>query len=290
MTPTVYMNGAFVPRDEASVSITDGGWLHGAGLFETIRAEYGRIFRLRQHLERLRNSAAALLRPIERADLPGDDVFAELLERNGQSKARLRLTVTAAGMLDRPATGSDDIYPLNIALTATELDGYPDSMYANGIHVVVCDFRQAKSDPLAGHKTTAYLPRLLGLRQAQQAQCPETLWFNVHNQLAEGSISNVFLVSGGTIKTPPLDTPVLPGIARAVVIELARAAKIPLQETPLTLDDLFSADEVFLTNVIMQVMPVIRVEKHDVRDSKVGPVAKKMREAFHELVRKECRP
>ena len=288
MTPTVYINGTFVPRDEASVSITDGGWLHGAGLFETMRAEYGRIFRLRQHLERLRNSAAKLLRPIERADLPADEVFAELLERNGLSKARLRLTVTAGSMLDRPEPGAVDVMPLSIALTATALGGYPDSMYQSGIHVVVCDFRQARSDPLAGHKTTAYLPRLLGLRQAQRTQCPEALWFNVHNQLAEGSISNVFLAKDGTIKTPPLDTPVLPGIARAAVIELAQAAKIPLEETPLTLDDLFVADESFLTNVIMQVMPVIRVEKHDVGDGRVGSITKKMREAFHGLVRKEC--
>jgi len=290
VTPTVYINGAFVRRDEASVSITDGGWLHGAGLFETIRAEYGRVFRLRQHLDRLRNSAATILRPIERADLPGDDVFAELLERNGLHKARLRLTVTAGSMLERPEPGAEDVLPLSIALTATDLDGYPDSMYQNGIHVAVCDYRQARSDPLAGHKTTSYLPRLLGLRQAQRAQCPEALWFNVHNQLAEGSVSNVFLVKGGAVKTPPLDTPVLPGIARAAVIELAGAANIPLEETALTLDDLFGADEVFLTNVIMQVLPVIRVEKHDVGDGRVGPVARKMREAFHELVRKECQP
>jgi len=290
VTPTVYINGAFVPRSEATVSITDGGWLHGAGLFETIRAEYGRVFRLRQHLDRLRNSAATILRPIERADLPGDDVFAELLERNGLHKARLRLTVATGSVLDGPGPGGDEVMPLSIALTATDLAGYSDSMYQSGVRVVVCDFRQARSDPLAGHKTTAYLPRLLGLRQAQRAQCPEALWFNIHNQLAEGSISNVFLVKNGTIKTPPLDTPVLPGIARSVAIELAEAAQIPLDEAPLTLDDLFGADEVFLTNVIMQVMPVIRIEQHDVGDGRVGPIAKNMREAFHELVRRECQP
>jgi len=290
VTPTVYINGAFIPRDEAKVSISDGGWLHGAGLFETIRAEYGRVFRLRQHLDRLRNSAATILRPIERADLPADEVFHELLERNELHTARLRLTVTAGSMLERPEPGGDVILPLSIALTATDLGGYPDSMYEGGIHVAVCDYRQARSDPLAGHKTTSYLPRLLGLRQAQRAQCPEALWFNVHNQLAEGSVSNVFLVKDGAIKTPPIDTPVLPGIARAAVIELAAEAGVSLEETPLTLEDLFGADEVFLTNVVMQVMPVIRVEKHDVGDGRVGPTARKLREAFHDLVRKECQP
>jgi len=287
VNPTVYFNGRFVDQADALVPISDGGWLHAAGLFETIRAEFGRPFRLESHVRRLMNSAAEILRPIDRADLPSEEVVAELLERNKLSNARLRLTVSAGSMLE-PSQGNDPETPLTIALTASDLQGYGEALYERGVQTLVCDYRQAKSDPLAGHKTTAYLPRLLGLRQAGKAQCVEALWFNVHNQLAEGSISNIFLVKDGALATPPLDTPVLPGIARAAVIELAKVQGLSAEEEPLTIDDLLGADEVLLTNVIMQVVPVVKIEKHDVGGGRVGPMAKRLREAFHQLVRKEC--
>ena len=116
----------------------------------------------------------------------------------------------------------------------------------------------------------------------------ETIWFTTANRLAEGSISNVFIVQGKTLKTPPLDTPVLPGIARSVVMELAGEESMKTQQCPLTIDDLLDADEVFLTNAIMQVMPVTRVEKHDIGSGGVGPVARKLLAAYRERVQQEC--
>ncbi len=288
MNPVVYLNGEYVPQDEARISVFDGGWLHGAGLFETMRAEQGKVFRLSAHLDRMRNSAASILRPIERADLPEDAVFSELLDRNGLTRARLRLTVTAGSMLPQEDTDEDAPPPLTTALSAAPLNGYSDAIYRDGITVAICDYRQARSDPLAGHKTISFFSRLMGLRDAQRANCLEAIWFNVHNQLAEGSISNVFLVKDGALKTPPLDTPVLPGIARAAILELARQSDMDIAETALTLDDLLSADEVFLTNVIMQIVPVVRIEKHDVGHSRVGPITKRLREDFVNFVRKEC--
>ena len=116
----------------------------------------------------------------------------------------------------------------------------------------------------------------------------EAIWFTTNNQLAEGSISNVFLVRKGILKTPPLDTPVLPGIARSVVLEIARRDGLEVQERPLTVDDLLDADEVFLTNTIMQVMPVIRVEKRGIGKGGVGPVAGRHRREYEKHVREEC--
>ncbi len=289
MNRVVYLNSTFVPPEEATISVFDGGFLHGAGLFETMRAEGGKVFRLSSHLDRLRNSAATVLRPLERADLPEDAVFTELLERNKLKQARLRLTVTAGSMLPTPDAAEDAPPPLTTVITATELGGYTDKLYADGATVTICDYRQARSDPLAGHKTTAFFSRLMGLRAAQQANCLESLWFNVHNQLAEGSISNVFLIKDGALRTPPLDTPVLPGVARAAVLELAKGSGMNCTEAALTLDDLFAADEVFLTNVVMQIMPVVRIEKHDVGAGCVGPIVKRLRESFIDLVRQECR-
>jgi len=285
LTNTVYLNGSFTPESNASVGIYNGGWLHGAGLFETMRAQNGRVFRLESHIERLRRSASKLLVPIERDALPDEGVFAELLKRNGLKAARVRLTVTTGSVRgDQPAEAPD----LTVCATAAPLTAYQPSFYEKGVHVVVCDFKVSPSDPVAGHKTTCYLPRLLGLCQAQRVQCIEALWFTTANRLAEGSISNVLIVHKGVLKTPPLDTPVLPGIARGIALKIACETAIEVQECPLNVNDLLDADEVILTNAVMQVMPVVRVERHDIRDGRVGPMAKRLLDEYRGRVRKEC--
>jgi len=285
MTAPVYLNGAFVSAQEAQVSVYDGGWLHGAGLFETMRAEGGRVFRLESHLERLRRSANAVLTPMEPSDLPDATVFRELLARNELNEARVRMTVSAGSMRE---DSEGDVRRLTVCATASPLSGYPAELYDRGVHAAVCDFRQSTSDPLAGHKSTAYLPRLLGLRQAQQKRCTEAIWFTTRNELAEGSITNVFVVRGGMLKTPPLDTPVLPGIARGLVLQIASDCGIECEQSPLSIDDLLDADEVLLTNAIMQVMPVVRVEKHDIGPGRVGPIGKRLYQEYRNRVRQEC--
>ena len=125
--------------------------------------------------------------------------------------------------------------------------------------------------------------RLRGLRADGQAQCLDALWFTTENRLAEGCISNVFIVSKGVLRTPPLETPVLPGIARACVLELAAARELETREEPLTINELLDADEVFLTNTIMRVMPVIRVERKDIAEGKVGPITQRLLDAYRAL-------
>ncbi|MCH8146718.1 MAG: aminotransferase class IV [Planctomycetes bacterium] len=281
----VWHNGEFLARNEAAIAIDDGGWLHGAGLFETMRAENGRIFRLHSHLERLCRSAQVLLRPIPHDELPTREIFEELLARNELKAARIRLTVSAGSMI---GDSEKDEQPITVYITASPMASHAAHTHENGVPVVITQHRVSPTDPIAPHKTIAYLPRLIGLREAHRAQCVEALWFTTGSHLAEGSISNVFIVKGGILKTPPLATPVLPGVTRATVLELARQLEIDTQEFPLSIDDLLDADEVFLTNIIMQIVPVIRVEKHDIADGRVGVLTTKLREAFRELVRKEC--
>ena len=225
------------------------------------------------------------MRPIRREELPSRVDFLDLLERNDLPTARVRLTVSAGSMQGDPGA---EAQPLTVCVTAAPLSPPPATVYENGVQVVVTEHRVSPSDPIAGHKTTAYLPRLLGLREAQRARCMEALWFTTSKYLAEGSISNVFVIHDGVLKTPPLDTPVLPGVARGAVLELAHKADIKAEECPLSIDDLLDAEEVFLTNVIIEVMPVVRVEKHDIADHRVGSKTRQMRKMFSDLVRKEC--
>ncbi len=284
MSKTVYINGQFVEASDAKVSVYDGGFLHAAGLFETMSARNGCVFRLDAHLQRLLRSAAKLLLPIDPEALPSADAFAELLERNERPAARVRLTVTAGSMQQDGQTAPQP----TICATVGDAAMYAPTLYEQGVKAVVCDFRLSPSDPTAGHKTTGYLPRLLALRAAQQTRCFEAIWFTTGNHLAEGSISNVFLVDGGVLKTPPLDTPVLPGIARGVVIEMAQALEIEVHEAPLTINDLLDADEVLLTNAVMQAMPVIGIENHTIAEGHVGPLARTLLTEYQARMKKEC--
>jgi branched-chain amino acid aminotransferase len=285
MSEIVYLNGQWVPRTEAAVSVYDGGFLHGAGLFETMRAENGRIFRLEAHLARLMRSAGKLLLPIEPSGLPSADDFQDLLRRNDLKRARVRLTVTSGAVL---TAAESDRPRLTVCATASGETGYPEDLYQTGVTVMISRFRQSPSDPLAGHKTTNYLPRLIALRAAQSQRCVEALWFTTENLLAEGSISNVFVVKDGTVSTPRLETPVLPGITRAAILELCQAASIPAEERAVTVNDLLDADEVFITNSAMQVMPVCRVERADIADGRPGPITRRLLADYLALVTKEC--
>ena len=285
MGDVVYLNGELIPKDRATVSVYDGGFLHGAGLFETMRADNGRVFRLESHLDRLVRSAQTLHVPIQRGQLPAADDFVRLLAGNEVVRGRVRLTVTSGSVL---TDAEADKPPVTVCATATGQADYPDEFYEKGVSVVISPFRQSPSDPVAGHKTTNYLPRLMALRDAHARGCAEALWFTTDNLLAEGSVSNAFVVKDGEVLTPEVDTPVLPGIARAAVLELCQAAFITAHERALTINDLLDADEVFLTNSIMQVMPVIRVEKKDIGAGRPGPLSRQLLTAYRDLVATEC--
>ncbi len=285
MSKVVHLDGEFLPAADARIGVDNGGWLHGAGLFETMRAHNGRVFRLDRHLNRLCASAETLLTRIDRRLLPDQRIMSRLLEENGFTDARVRLTVTAGAMT---AGQPDERRPVTICTTASPLTPYPPELYDKGAAVLVSRFRQIPEDPLAGHKTTSYFSRLLALKQAHQAGCNEALWFTTQNLLAEGSISNVFIVKSNAVATPPLDTPVLPGVARTTVLDLCAQEDLKPEERTLTINDLLDADEVFLTNVIMQVMPVCQVEKREIGNGKPGPVTTNLLQRFRELIAKEC--
>ncbi len=287
MADIVYLNGEFLPAGEARISIYDGAFLHGAGLFETMRADYGKVFRLDSHIERMLASAEKLGLPIERPDLPLPGDFDDLLKKNELQTARLRITVSVGSMY--AATESANTPKLNVCVTAVNLPPYPAELYSDGMKVMISPFTQSTTDPLAGHKTIDYLPRLLALRQATNFKCGEALWFTPQNFLAEGCISSVFIVKNGELATPPLNTPVLPGVSRAVVIEIAEKQSIKCEEKNLTINDLLDADEVLLTGSSMQVMPVCDVEKKAIGTGKPGPMTARLLKLFRETVERECK-
>jgi branched-chain amino acid aminotransferase len=284
MSGKVFLNDGLIEADDAHLSVSDSGFLYGAGLFETMRCRNGVVFRLQDHLDRLFASATALsiVHPYKKEYIT-ESVYA-VLDANELVDARLRLTLTGG-----PPTGPAEDGTPTLLITATTFQPYPDEYYRAGVTVVLCPFRQSGAEPTCGHKTTSYFSRLLALNLAHHKRAAEALWFTTDNRLAEGCVSNVFLVKDAVLYTPPIETPVLPGIARKTVAESARQASIELVEKDLVIADVLEAQEAFLTNVIMEILPVVRVEKHTVGTGEVGPTTKKLRERFQQTVEQRCR-
>jgi branched-chain amino acid aminotransferase len=301
--PQVWIDGQFLDENDATVSIRDTGILHAAGVFTTMRAysvgSGARIFRLDQHLARLRGSCDALFIPLQHKDETLAEAANELLSRNNLTEARLRITVT------RGSAKVDPLHGLHLEpttfITAATLEPYPEDFYQRGMTVIALDEQKLNPyDVQAGHKTLNYFSRLTALRGANQRGAGEALWFNVHNYLQSGSISNVFVVKDNVLITPPtpeeLQDPavradsayprsaVLPGITRQTVLELARAAKLEVKHASSTITDVLEADEVFLCNSIMQIMPVCRIERSAIGNDKPGPITLQLTKAYREQV------
>jgi len=283
MPEKVFLNDKLIDADKAHISATDSGFLYGAGLFETMRSNKGVVFALKDHLERLFSSAVALSmnNPYDKKYLT--DAIYNVLHANKLTDARLRLTLT-----NGPMAESEEQRKATLVITATKLQLYPGEYYEKGVMVTLSASRQNIFEPTCGHKTTCYFSRLITLNIAHQRKAAEALWFTTDNRLAEGCVSNVFLVKDSVIYTPRIETPVLAGIARKTVCKIASRNSIKLVEKDLYIDDVLSADEIFLTNVIMQILPVNSVEKHIVGDGKVGAMTKRLQISFNELVESQC--
>jgi branched-chain amino acid aminotransferase len=292
---TAWLNGNLVDEDAPNISLRDTGLLHAAGVFTTMRAAGGRVFRLEEHLRRLRKSCDALFVPLQFSDADLASAVDEVLRHNDLADARMRLTVTRGQATTDPLHGTH-LTP-NCALTATDLQPYPAEYYQRGLTVMLNDEQKLNPyDMQAGHKTLNYFSRLSALREAVRRGAGEALWFNVHNYLQSASVANVFVVKGGALVTPPtaddLRDPaiaaacpypksnVLPGVVRGAVLDLATANSIPVRIEAMTVNHVLEADEVFLTNSIMQIMPVGRVEQHVVGDGTPGPVTRAVLELF----------
>ena len=298
--PFVWMNGEYVEESAASVPLRDTGLLHGAGVFTTMRGRGDKVFQIDRHLRRLRDSCEALFIPLQYKDEVLAEATDELLRRNGLADARLRLTVTRGFARQDPLHGLR-LDP-NVFLTAAELEPYPAEFYERGMTVVLLDEQKLNPyDLAAGHKTLNYLSRLAALREANRRGAGEALWFNVHNYLESGSITNVFLVKDDTLVTPPTPadlqdsavaasvpypkSAVLPGVTRAVVMDgLAGEAGVETRRAAIDVNQLLAADEVFITNSAMGVMPVCRLERKAVGNDRPGPVTRRIAELYTELL------
>lgn len=291
----VYLNGRMVRHDRARVSIDDAGFQHAVGLFETMAAYHGRVFRLDAHLDRLARSAEdlGLARSVDRAKLRG--AVERTLTHNKLERARVRLTITAGQMSLLRADDGKPARP-TVLVVASGPTEYDPAYFEQGITVLVASPAANPFDPLSGHKTLSYWSRLRTLRQAAAAGAGEAIWLNVSNHLASGAVSNLFLVKDGGLLTPfargeevqgALPAPVRPGVTRAAILQIAKSDQVPVARRMLSVNDLLEADEAFLTNSSWGVLPVTKVEKKAVGSGKVGSITHQLRAALLDLIERE---
>lgn len=291
----IWLNGRFVERDSASISVFDAGLQHGVGLFETMIARHGAAFRGREHMERLAHSARELLLSDRLRVEPLVEAINATVQRNGLSEARVRLTLTGGDLNMLQSQGKSQVDP-TILIVAQPPTVYPDAFFEHGVMVTIAQGRDNPFLPMAGHKTLNYWPRIHALQRAAASRAGECLWLSATNHLSAGSVSNIFLVQDGLLQTPlargephdgSIPSAVLPGITRTAIFELADTFEIDVHKGLLALDDLRRADEAFLTNSSWGVLPVVRVEQHEIGDGLVGHVTKRLREGWLELVDQE---
>jgi len=282
----VYISGQFYDKAEAKISVYDHGLLYGDGVFEGIRAYGGKIFRLRQHLERLYNSAKAIWLeiPMSREDLAR--AIRQTLELNGLKDAYIRVVVTrGAGSLGLDPRKTSD--PQVIIIT-DHIQLYPPEFYENGLEIVtVSTIRNHPNAVNPRIKSLNYLNNILAKIEAIQAGCQEALMLNHKGEVAECTGDNIFVVTRGVLRTPPLDAGILEGITRNAVIELAQRTGIAVREEALTRHDVYTADECFLTGTAAEIIPVVKCDGRIIGNGKPGPLTKQLRERFFALVREE---
>jgi aminodeoxychorismate lyase len=274
-----FLNGSFVPEEEAKVSILDRGFLYGDGLFEVMSIFRGRPFRWNDHLARLRRGAEFLKIRVPFTEAELGEHARQLIERNGMPDALLRLTLSrGVGVRGYSPAGAD--HP-TLAMTlhpAPDLDGESAPVW----HVVTASFRLPAGEALAQYKTCNKLAQVLARAEADARGADEALLLNTDGKVVEGSSSNLFWITNGTVNTPALAAGILAGVTRLVVLEICRNLGLPVRETGVTPAELRRADGVFLSLSSRGI-----VEAGWLDDEPLGrsPLAQKLRQAYVEMTR-----
>jgi branched-chain amino acid aminotransferase len=282
----IYLNGEFVRKEDAKVSVYDHGFLYGDGVFEGIRSYNGNVFRLEEHLERLYDSAKSVMLEIPHTFEEMTKLVVETLRRNELKDAYIRLIVSRG-------VGNLGIDPLtcskpSVIVIAEALSLFPKSLYDNGIEIVSVATRRNRSDVLSPKvKSLNYMNNILVKIEANLAGVSEALMLNDQGYVAEGSADNIFIVRKNKILTPPGYVGALEGITRNAIMEVAAQKGYEVQEGVFTRHDVYVADEVFLTGTAAEVIAVIKVDGRVIGDGKPGPVTNDLLASFRELVQQD---
>ncbi|MBE3569117.1 MAG: branched-chain-amino-acid transaminase [Bacillales bacterium] len=279
----IYLNDKLVKKEDAVVSVYDHGFLYGDGVFEGIRMYKGVVFRLKEHIDRLYDSAKSIMLNIPKTKEEMTQMIVDTLKKNELKDAYIRVVVSR-GVGDLGLDPNNCKRP-QIIVIAEPLALFPKELYESGIEIVTVASRRNRSDVLPPQvKSLNYLNNILVKIEAHLANASEALMLNDQGYVAEGSGDNVFIVKNGVIKTPPTHVGALEGITRNTIIEIGRKLGYEVREEIMTRHDVYSADEVFLTGTAAEIISVVKVDGRVIGDGKPGEYTKKLLDAFREYV------
>ncbi len=280
----IYLNGEYVPAEEARVSVFDRGFLYGDGIYETLRVYGGRVFKLEEHLVRLERSAQLI-----RMDPPlSREAFAEAIDTclkvNDLSDALVRIGVSRGEASEPGLDPALVAGPPTVVIAPRSFEPYPEAMYEAGIRAAVVSVRRTPTEALnPAIKSTNFLNKILAKMEALGAGADEAIMLNTDGHIAEGTTTNIFWVAGYTLCTPPLEAGVLDGVTRSVTITLAEDLDYQVLEVLRGRSALEEAEEVFVTSTSYEIMPVTSIDGKPVGSGRAGPMSLELLSKFRGL-------
>ena len=282
----IYIDGEYFDKKNAKISVFDHGLLYGDGIFEGIRFYEGRVFKLKEHIQRLFISAKAILLKIEMTQDEMEEAVCETIRKNGLTDGYVRLLVTrGVGTLGLSPFACDKS---TVIIIADSISLYPDEKYKEGLKLITCSTRRTAPAALSPSvKSLNYLNNVMAKVEAIFADAEEGLMLNEQGFVAECTGDNIFVVRDGKIKTPPSSAGALPGITREVIFDIAGNLGVAIEESQMTRYDIYAADECFLTGTAAEVIAAVSLDRRLIGNGKPGPITEKFIESFRKIVGKE---
>src|ERR1700722_13154028 len=285
----IYIDGKYFSERDAKVSVFDHGLLYGDGVFEGIRAYNGRVFKLKEHIDRLYYSAKAILLDIPMTHARMMQATVDTIRANKLRDCYVRLIVTRGigtlGLNPRSCKNP------SVIIIAGKIQVYPQELYDRGMDIVtVPTVRNLNSAVNPAIKSLNYLNNILAKIEANNAGVEEAVMLNAEGYVAEGTADNIFIIKNGALFTPPLYAGALYSITRGTVMEIAELSGMKVIEKNLTRYDLFCADECFLTGTGAEIMPVIKIDGRSIGTGKPGPLTRKLVQEYHALTKVSGEP
>ena len=289
MVMHVFIDGKFCNERDAKISVFDHGLLYGDGIFEGIRAYNGRVFKLKEHIDRLFYSAKAILLDVPMTHAALMKATVDTCRKNKLRDGYIRLVVTRG--IGTLGLNPNRCKKPSVIIIAGKIQVYPAEMYASGMDIVtVPTVRNLHSALNPAIKSLNYLNNILAKIEANNAGVEEAVMLNSEGFVSECTADNLFIIKEGKLFTPPLSAGALYGITRQTVMEIALQSGMPVSEPNLTRYDLFNADECFLTGTGAEIMPVVKIDGRVVGSGKPGPLTRKLVTEYHALTKVSGQP
>ncbi|HLD36597.1 MAG TPA: aminotransferase class IV [Planctomycetota bacterium] len=306
MSDLIWLNGEYVKRNEAKISLYESGLLYGYGVFETIMINKRRAFQLTAHYDRLKNSAKHIRMPVHISQKSLDKVISRLAQINSIEKGYLRMVISSSeepmksmrfsSSVEEPKKNLDETgsYQTSMMLVETgPISPDYEKFRQSGVSVALYPARRSADTAYYRHKTLAYMENLITRRWAFKHKALEAIFTNTNDNIMEGTRSSFFIVKDHKVFTPSIESNILPGVTRGVVMNLCTKNAIKVREGLMTREDILAADEAFLTSTLMEIMPVTncKIENKNgemdtkvIKKGEVGPVTRVLQTAYRDLL------